>query len=74
MDLSDKYVFCKQVKITSSMLFEEATLLPHLKIVKNGLMLELYEIQRCGSLSWTEYGSWVQSLLDLDSVCPRAVR
>ena len=74
MDLSDKYVFCKQVSITSSMLFEDATLLPHPEVVKNGLMLELYEIQRCGSLSWTAYGSWVQSLLDSDSVCPKAVR
>ena len=74
MDLSDKYVFCKQVNITSSMLFEDATLLPHPKVLKNGLMLELYEIQKCGSLSWTEYGSWVQSLLELDSVCSKAVR
>ena len=58
------------------MLFEDAALPPDLiyKVVKNGLMLELYEIRRCGSLSWTEYGSWVQSLLDLDSVCPRAVQ
>ena len=56
------------------MLFEDATLLPHPEVVKNGLMLELYEIQKCGSLSWTVYGSWVQSLLDSDSVCPKSVR
>ena len=56
------------------MLFEEATLLPHLKIVKNGLMLELYEISKVWLSILTEYGSLVQSLLDLDSVCPRAVR
>lgn len=74
MDLSDKYVFCKQVNITSSMLYGDATLLPQPDVVKNGLLLELYEIQRCGSLSWAVYGSWVQSLLNADSVCPKAVR
>lgn len=56
------------------MLYGDATLLPHPDVVKNGLLLELYEIQRCGSLSWAAYGSWVQSLLNLDSVCPKAVR
>ena len=50
MDLTDKHVFCKQVSITSSMLFEDVTLLPHPEVEKNGLMLELYEIQRCGCL------------------------
>ena len=47
MDLSDKYAFCKEVNITSSMLFEDITLLPHPEVVKNGLLLELHEIQRC---------------------------
>ena len=74
MDLSDKYVFCKQVNITSSMLYWDATLLPHPDVVKNGLLLELYEIQRCGSLSWAVYGSWVESLLNSDSISPKAVR
>lgn len=74
MDLSDQYIFCKQVNITSSMLYGDATLLPHPDVVKNGLLLELYEIQRCGSLSWAVYGSWVQSLLNSDSICPKAVR
>ena len=64
MDLSDECFFCKQVSITSSMLFEDATLLPHPEVVKNGLMPELCEIQRGGSLCWTAYGSWVHSLLD----------
>ena len=60
MDLSDKYVFYKQVNITSSMLFEDATLLSHPKVVKSGLMLELYyEIQRCGSLCVT--ANWCQN-------------
>ena len=68
MDLSDKYVFCKQVNITSSMLYGDATLLPHPDVVKNGLLLELYEIQRCGSVSWAVYGSWAESLLNLDSI------
>ena len=62
MDLSDECFL--QTSIASSMLFEDTTLLPHPEVVKNGLMLELYEIQRCGSLCWTAYGSWVQSLLD----------
>ena len=74
MDLSDKYVFCKQVNITSSMLYGDATLLPHPDVVKNGLLLVLYEIQRCGSVSWAVYGSWVESLLNSDSISPKAVR
>ena len=63
MDLNEKYVYCKEINRTSSMLFEDTTLLPEIAIVKNGLALELLEIQRCGSVSWSVYGSWVQSLL-----------
>ena len=36
MDLSDKYIFCKQENIISSMLYGDATL-PHPDVVKNGL-------------------------------------
>ena len=74
MDLNEKYVYCKEMNITSSMLFEDTTLLPEIAIVKNGLALELLEIQKCGSVSWSVYGSWMQSLLQSDFVCSKAVR
>ena len=65
MDLSDN--FCKQVNITSSMLFEDDALLPDADEVRSGLLLELHDIQKCGSLVWVEYRSWMQSLLNSDS-------
>ena len=68
MDLSDKDVFCKQVYITSCMLYGNATLLPHPDVVQNGLS---YMISKGVALY---LGHWVESLLNSDSISPKAVR
>ena len=63
MDLSENYTFCAEFNITASMLFEGSTLQP-LEVVKKGLVLELYQIQKAAKLPWATFAKWVYSCFD----------
>ena len=61
MDLSDKHVFCNEVKITSAMLFDECDMIA-VKTPKKGLILELFQIQNSAAVPRTKFSMWVYNL------------
>ena len=61
MDLSDKYVFCKEASITSAMLFDKQEMLP-VQMPKKGLILELYQVQTSAAVPWQKFTVWVYTL------------
>ena len=60
MDLSDQYIFCKQVGITSTILFNGESVTP-LPSLKKGLILELLKIKRSKG-TWPLYRKWIEKL------------
>ena len=63
MDLSDKYVFCKEANIKSAMLFDKQEMTP-LQTPKKGLILELFQIQTSAAVPWQKFCMWVYSFFD----------
>ena len=61
MDLSDKYVFCKEASITSAMLFDKQEMLP-VQMPKKGLILKLYQVQTSAAVPWQKFTVWVYTL------------
>ena len=61
MDLSDKYVFCKEANITSAMLFDEQEMAP-VQSPKKGLILELFQVQMSAAVPWQKFLLWVYTL------------
>ena len=74
MDLDDKYIFCIEAQITSTMLFDGAEFSETITKVKKGLLLELLQIQRSASLSWSQYTHWVEKLFQTEGVSANAIR
>ena len=62
MDLSENNTFCTEFNITFTLLFEDEHELSPLPVVKKGLVLELFQIQRTANLPWAVYARWVYSL------------
>ena len=61
MDLSENYVYCSEVEITSAMLFEKLEM-PVLQTPKKGLILELFQIQNSAAVPWAKFAAWVYAL------------
>ena len=61
MDLSDKYVFCKEANVTSAMLFDKQEMAP-VQSPKKGLILELFQVQTSAAVPWQKFLVWVHTL------------
>ena len=61
MDLSDKYVFCKEANITSAMLFDEQEM-ALVQSPKKGLILELFQVQTSATVPWQKFLLWVYTV------------
>ena len=70
MDLCENNTFCMEYDITSSKLFEDEHELSPLPIVKKGLVLELFLIQKRAKLPWATCAKWVYSLCGQEAPHP----
>ena len=61
MDLGDNYVFCKEVRITSAMLFDKQDMI-QVTDPKKGLILELFQVQSSAAVPWSKLSLWIYTL------------
>ena len=57
----DDDIFCKEAKITSTMLVA-SQLLPNLSTIKKGLILSLLKFKNSNGMSWPTYKNWIEQI------------